>query len=310
MDTGNTIDTQGEANQPVGSVVENTEITETKPQVEATEEQEFYVDDSSDDQSASHTSGMTQAQAYAAFQKKKKQSAQRKEEINEGQKREQKLQSELDELKATVGSMVKGKAPTLEGCDYDEDAYQSQMKEYYAKPTAKQTKAEAKPQVTSNPANDEAEFYLYQREQELSKSIPDYDKAKANVVESFAKYNITDAGMAMNYLSTIAKQKKVDIAKVIVAMDKMPTILDDIIKAGSNDFEVADILEAAANKVKTRDKKRIDSKPEPEISNSGPIDNSAGTVNKLYKAWKDKPSLDNHKRYIAAKNKSKVKVKE
>ena len=62
----------------------------------------------------------------------------------------------------------------------------------------------------------------------------------------------------MNYLSNIARQKGVDIAKVVVAMQKMPHILNDILKAGSNDFAVADILEQAASKVKTREKKRID----------------------------------------------------
>jgi hypothetical protein len=303
MGTGNnTIETKDEVIQPDKVVVTDSEVTEAKPQAEATEDQEFYVDDSNGNQEESHKTGMTQAQAYAAFQKKKKQSAQRKEELDASQERETKLQRELDELKATVGSLTKGKAPTLEGCDYDESVYQSQMQEYYANPSPTKKK-DAKPEAKSNPANDEAEFYLYQSEQELSKVIPDYDQAKANVIESFARNNINDTGAAMNYLSNIAKQKKVDIAKVIVAMDKVPSILEDILKAGANDFAVADILEAAASKVKTRDKKRIDSKPEPEINNSGPIDNSAATVEKLRKAWLADSSLANHKRYMAAKNK-------
>ncbi len=306
MDTGNAIEPQSEVIQPVSSVVENTEVNESTPQDSSIEEQELYVDDSSDDQASSHKTEMTQAQAYAAFQKKKKQSAQRKEDLEASTAREHKLQSELDELKATVGSMTKGKAPTLEGCGFDEDAYQNQMKEYYSAPTATSKKKEAAPAATSNPANDEAEFYLYEREQALTKLIPDYEQAKTNVIGSFAQYGIKDSGAAMSYLANIARQKKVDIAKVVVAMDKMPHILDSIIKAGNNDFAVADILESAAGKVKTRDKKRIDSKPEPELNNNGPIDNSAMTVDKLYTAWRKEPNLANHKRYIAAKNKLKV----
>ena len=306
MDTGKAIEPQSEVIQPVDSVVENTEANGLTPQDPPIEEQELYVDDSSDDQASSHKTEMTQAQAYAAFQKKKKQSAQRKEDLEASTAREQKLQSELDELKATVGSMTKGKAPTLEGCGFDEDAYQNQMKEYYSAPTATSKKKEAAPVATSNPANDEAEFYLYEREQALTKLIPDYEQAKTNVIGSFAQYGIKDSGAAMSYLANIARQKKVDIAKVVVAMDKMPHILDSIIKAGNNDFAVADILESAAGKVKTRDKKRIDSKPEPELNNNGPIDNSAMTVDKLYTAWRKEPNLANHKRYIAAKNKLKV----
>lgn len=306
MDTGNTIETQSEVIQPVDSVVENAEANELTPQDSSTEEQELYVDDSSDDQSTSHKTDMTQAQAYAAFQKKKKQSAQRKEDLEAGAIREQKLQDELNELKATVGSMAKGKAPTLEGCDFDEDAYQIKMQEYYSAPEVKPTSKKAEPAQGNSPANDEAEFYLYEREQALTKLIPDYEQAKTNVIGSFAQYGIKDSNVAMNYLANIARQKKVDIAKVVVAMDKMPHILDSIIKAGNNDFAVADILESAAGKVKTRDKKRIDSKPEPELNNSGPIDNSTKAVDKLYDAWRKEPNLANHKRYIAAKNKLKV----
>ena len=295
---------QNEVIQPDEVVVTDSETTDAKPQADATEEQEFYVDDSSDDQDNSHKNEMSQAQAYAAFQKKKKQSAARKEELNASAIREQKLQDELNELKATVGKMSKGKAPTLDDCNWDEEAYQQKVKEYYSTPQASK-KEEAKPAAVNNPVNDEAEFYLYEKEQALSKAVPNYEQAKSNVVESFAKYNIADSNAAMNYLSNIAKQKKVDIAKVVVAMDKMPHILDSIVKAGNNDFAVADILEKAAGKVKTRDKKRIDSKPEPELNNSGPIDNSSAATTKAFKAWQAAPTLANHKRYLAAKNKSK-----
>ena len=129
---------QDEVIQPEEVVVTDSETTEAKPQAEATEEQELFVDDSSDDQSTSHKSEMTQAQAYAAFQKKKKQSAARKEELNASAVREQKLQDELNELKATVGKITKGKAPTLDECDWNEEVYQQKVKDYYLAPEAKQ----------------------------------------------------------------------------------------------------------------------------------------------------------------------------
>lgn len=292
---------QSEVIQPDEVVVTDSETTEAKPQAEATEEQELFVDDSSDDQSTSHKSEMTQAQAYAAFQKKKKQSAARKEELNASAVREQKLQDELNELKATVGKITKGKAPTLDDCGWDEEEYHKRYQAFHSTPETPQ-KAAAQPAAANNPVNDEAEFYLYEREQALAELVPNYDQAKTNVVESFAKYGITDSNGAMNYLSNIAKLKKVDIAKVVVAMDKMPHILDSIIKAGSNDFAVADILEKAAGKVKTRSKKRIDSKPEPELNNTGPIDNSSAATAKAFKTWQASPTLANHKRYLAAKN--------
>lgn len=304
MDTGNAIETKEEANQPVDSVVENTEATEAKPQAEATEEQELYVDDSSDGQESSHKNEMSQAQAYAAFQKKKKQSAQRKKDLEAEQEKANKLQAELDELKATVGKITKGKPPTLEQFDYDESQYQNAVKEYYSAPETTTTKAnKAEPEQASNPVNDEAEFYLYQREQELTKKVPGYDAAKSNVTEILAKKGLTDTSGAINYLSAISKQKGVDIAKVIFAIDKSPKIIDDLLAAGNNAFAVADILSNAESKVKTRSKKKIDSEPEPNITNSGAINSNSEKVNQARKKWIDNPSAANYNAYQSAKNK-------
>jgi len=303
MDTGNAIETKEEVIQPVDSVVENTEATKAKPQAEATEDQELYVDDSSDDQEDSHKNEMSQAQAYAAFQKKKKQSAKRKEELEASRKREELLQSKIEELEATVGKIVKGKPPSLEQFDYDEEEYQKAVVNYYANPEVKKQEKEQSQKDTANPVNDEAEFYLYQREQELSKLVPKYDEAKVNVEKSFEDVGIKDASVAFNYLANISKQKGVDVAKVIFAMDKSPKILKDIIAAGANDFAVADILASAESKVKTRSKKPIDSQPEPEIINSGAVNSSSEQINKARQKWIDNPSTANYNTYQAAKNK-------
>lgn len=246
---------------------------------------------------------MSQAQAYAAFQKKKKQSAQRKQELEASKLREEKLQAELDELKQTVGKIVKGEPPTLEQFDYDEDKYREAVKGYYSSPqgTEEKSNAEDKP---SNPANEEAEFYLYQREQELSKVLPGYEEAKQNVAELFNKTGvIKDNEMAFNYIASVSKQKGVDAAKVIFAISKNPVILDRIVAAGNNAFAVADILSEAESKVKTRAKVKIDSKPEPELTNSGPIDSSNEAVSKARKKWIDSPTKQNYDLYQKAKNK-------
>lgn len=304
METGNAIENKDEANQPVDSVVENTEATEAKPQAEATDEQEIYFDDSSDDQDISHKTEMTQAQAYAAFQKKKKQSAKRKEELEAEQERSSRLQRELEELKATVGQITKGKPPTLDQFDYDEEKYQQAVRDYYSAPETKPAKTKpAEQKQESNPVNDEAEFYLYQKEQELVKHIPDYEKAKAEVVESFDKYGVKDSNQALNYLSMISKQKGVDVAKVIFAINKSPGILDEIVNAGANDFAVADILVKAEGRVKTRSRKPIDSEPEPVITNSGKVNSNNEQVNQARQKWIDNPTSANYNAYQAAKKK-------
>ena len=301
MDTG----TQSEAETKQGdAVVAEPEAANAIPQADAGNDVEVYVEEGGDDQEISHKNEMSQAQAYAAFQKKKKQSAQRKQELDASQGREQKLQRELDELKTTVGNMVKGKPPTLDQFDYDESQYQTAVKEYYSEPAPQNKKAEENNQKVSNPANEEAEFYLYQREQELEKALPDYGQAKKVVADLFSKTGvIQDNDVAFNYIASVAKQKNIDAAKVIFAISKNPNILDDIVAAGSNAFLVADILTEAEKKVKTRAKVKIDSTPEPELTNSGPIDSSNEAVKKARQNWVSNPSEKNYALYQKAKTK-------
>ena len=299
----NTTEAQNEVVKPNDAVVADLETTEVKPQTEASELQEFYVEAEGDQEEQPKT-GMTQAQAYSAFQKKKKQSAQRKQELDASQDREQKLQRELDELKTTVGNMVKGKPPTLDQFDYDESQYQTAVKEYYSEPTPQNKKTEENNQKVSNPANEEAEFYLYQREQELEKALPDYGQAKKVVADLFSKTGvIQDNDVAFNYIASVAKQKNIDAAKVIFAISKNPNILDDIVAAGSNAFLVADILTEAEKKVKTRAKVKIESTPEPELTNSGPIDSTNEAVKKARQNWVNNPSEKNYTLYQKAKTK-------
>ena len=299
MELDKQTEAQSEAQQPTESLVDKVETSDSTPNETPNDEQELYVDDSSDDQSISHKTEMTRDQSYAAFQKKKKQSAKRKEELEAGAVREQKLQDELKAANAKIESMATVNPPTMDEVGYDEVIYREKMEEYLTKSKPSQQK-----QSQVSEVDDQAEFYLYEKELALTKLVPKYDEAKTELLESLSNNGIKPE-KGMNYLSNIARQKGVDIAKVVVAMQKMPHILNDILKAGNNDFKVADILEQAASKVKTREKKRIDSKPEPEISNSGPVDNIEAAKSKAYKTYQENPTLANHKAYLKIKNQTK-----
>ncbi len=299
MELENTIENENDANQPGEVVVTESEITEAKPQADATDEQEIFFDDSSDDQEESHKKEMSQAQSYAAFQKKKKQSAKRLIELNESKERESKLQRELNELKAEVGNITRGEMPDPLDFDDKHEHYEA-LKKWESK--APVEKAKAEPEAKAFVADEEAEFYLYQKEQELTKHIPGYTDAKANVVEALKKADLNPEA-SIDYLSQVARQKGVDIAKVFFAMDKSPKILNDLKAAGNNAFAIADILTVAEKKVKTRAKVAVESKPEPNITNSGPIDATSETIKKARKAWVDNPTNANFKLYQSAKNK-------
>lgn len=300
MDSGNnTLEIQEDAVQPDKVVVTESEATEAKPQAEATEQEEFYIEEEADQQQAN--TSMTKEQSYAAF-RKEKEKRQRKNDQLEAEKAErEKIQRELDELRATVGSIKKGSPPTLEQFDYDESKYENAVKEYYSAPQAK-TKAKAQ-EETQAPSNDEADFYLYQREQDLAEKMPQYNEAKQGFINKLkSQYNEPNADNALAFLSEIARHKKVDIAKAIAAMNQVPSLIGDLYSANNNAIVIGDILEKAAKKVKVRSHKSIDTKPEPEINNSGPIDNATGTIAKLRAEWvKDSSNTAKYSAYMNAK---------
>ena len=137
-------------------MVADTESTEAKPQAEATEPQEFYVDEEADQKQAEH--GMSQAQSYAAFQKEKEKRKKKQLEIDKGNNERAAMQATIDELQATVGKITKGAPPTLESCDYDESQFAQKMQEYYSSPGKSAQQEAAKPEAQKSVQNEEAEF--------------------------------------------------------------------------------------------------------------------------------------------------------
>ena len=300
MDSGNTPEIKEEVAQPDETVVVDSEATKATPQAEATEETELYIEEEADQEQAKH--GMSQSQSYAAFQKEKEKRKKKQLEIDEGKTERAAMQATIDKLQETVGKITKGAVPTLESCDFDESQYATKMQEYYSTPGKPAKQEAATPQAQNNVQNDEAEYSLYQQEQALTKELPDYEEAKASFMNTVkSKYGVKDPSATVAMIADISKQTNVDAAKVIYAMNKIPALIGEL-NSCNNPFAMAKVLEKAASKIKSRVKVPITTQPEPEINNTGPIDNSSGTVAKLYKAWQENSSLDNYKRYMKAKN--------
>lgn len=292
-----------EDKQPVEDVKDSTEEAEASSQAEGNSDLELYVDEDDGDQKKPN---MSQEQAYAAFRKEQGKRKEKQKIIDAEKERAEKLQRELDDLKGVVGKLTKGEPPTMEDCGFDEVEFQSKTREYYS---SKSDDVEIKPDKgSSQTANDEAQFYLYQKEQDIMSVMPSYSESKERVREHLEASGIGNTEQAFEYLSEIARQKGVDIARSIVAIDKNPSIINDLIKAGNSQIITADIIERASSKVKTRSKKSIDSQPEPNLNNKGPIDHSSAQVQKLREAWVANSNKSTYAAYKAAKDKLNAKV--
>lgn len=294
----NMADTQNEVTQPVDAVVADAEEI-SSPQTDDVET-ELYVETEGDHEQPK--TNMSHEQAYAAFRSEKEKRQRKNEELQRERDERERLERELNELKGTVGKLTKGEPPTLESCDYDEALYQKKVQEYYSPSEAKQPEVkQEQQQQQSNPELDQAEFYLYQSEQELSKQLPDYEQNKSELVEKIKQFGGND--QTMIYLANIAKQAGVDIAKANVAMNKNPSLLMELNTAAqtNNQFAIADVLKKAASKVQTRQRKPIDTQPEPSINSSGPIDNNAATIKKAQDKYAETGNIQDFRALQAAK---------
>lgn len=301
MDSGKSTETEDQTIQPVDVVVTDTEETKVKPQTEETEGLELYVEEENGDQQKPKGT-MTQAQAYAAFQKEKQKRKDKQEQIDKDAIEKQELRDKLKALEKTVGNITRGEMPDF--YDYeDKHKYYEALKAWES--SGVEQKQETKQQNQASPADEQTEFYLYQKEQEISKVLPDYENIKAEALKVFQQSNLSP-DQSLSYLSGIAAQKGVDIAKVVVAIKTNPKIVQDLLNAGANQFLIGDILESAANKVKTRSKKSIDTKPEPSINNSGPVNSFSAEVEAARDAWVKNPNVANHAKYKRAKDKAKA----
>lgn len=290
LESGDMSEMDTETNPP-GEVVATKPEETAQPQGGDTDDVEVYIDEEGDQQEQPKTS-MTQAQAYAAWKEEKDKRKRKNEELKKEREERERLEREVRELKDAVGSITKGKPPTMADCDFDEEVFQQKTREYYSSPEAKKEIRDDRQPEQSVQTDDVAEFYLYQKEQELSKALPGYDEAKSKLVEKFRQYGGNDG--TVSALAGIARNANVDIAKAIFAMSASDNLVMELNQAvgTGNQFAIAEILNKAAGKVKTRQRKPIDTKPEPDVKSSGPIDNRSKAIQKARQEWVDATGSD------------------
>ena len=300
----NMAEMQNEVTQPVDVVVTDTEET-SSPQT-GDEEMELYIE-AEGDQSEEPKTNMSQEQAYAAFRKEKEKRQRKNEELEAAANREKELLDRLAKLEGTVGGIAKGAPPTLESCDWDEQLFAQKMQEYYAPKSESQKPVEQQKPSAQQHSNDEDDFYLYQKEQELSKSIPTYEQEKAGLIEQFKHYGGNEQNIA--HLTSIGRQRGVDVAKAFVGLNKNPSLVRELSEAYAtqNPFALADVLAKAEKKVHLQARKPLDTQPEPTIPNGGRIDNLQAAVEKAKDAWIKDGSIANYNAYKAAQKAAKAK---
>ena len=298
----NMAEMQNEIDQPNNGVAP--ELEENTPPQGDTEEMELYIE-AEGDQTEEPKTNMSQEQAYAAFRKEKEKRQRKNEELEAAAKREKELLDRLAKLEGTVGGIAKGAPPTLESCDWDEQLYTQKMQEYYAPKSESQKPAEQTKQTAQQHSNDEDDFYLYQKEQEISKSIPTYEQEKAGLIEQFKQYGGNEQNIA--HLTSIGRQRGVDVAKAFVGLNKNPSLVRKLSEAYAtqNPFALADVLAEAEKKVRLQARKPLDTQPEPTIPNGGAIDNHSAAIRKATEKYAETGRIEDFRALQAARKAAK-----
>lgn len=262
-----------------------------------------FVEDEDEPKQTSNENDQLMKQR-AAFAKSKQKQREEKEKREAAEKEARELRERLERLEANQADIQKGKPPTLASCDYDEEAYEQKIRDYYSQPAKKDAPKTAAKDEQIKP-DDESEFYHYQKASDLRSKLPNYDELEVKAKKNLEKFGNPD--IVINNISRIAMQKGIDVAKAIAAFGMSESMVDELAKAAgtNNQFAIADVIEKAAKRIQPRTSKKIDTQPEPTINSSGPIDNSAKAVEKARQAWIDNGTAANYNAYKAAKKAAK-----
>lgn len=259
----NMAEMQNEVAQPVDVVVADAEET-SSPQT-GDEEMELYIE-AEGDQAEEPKDGLDEeAKLRAAIIKKDRQ---RKEERD----KRIALEKELAEVSARVNAIEKGPRPSPYDFDSEEDFY-SALDEWNGK-GAKAQKQDDQPSQNQTFQNSvDEQVYLELSEEKLTKLVPDYAKQKSGLVEQFKQYGGNEQNIA--HLTSIGRQRGVDVAKAFVGLNKNPSLVRELSEAYAtqNPFALADVLAKAEQKVRLQARKPIDTQPEPDVG-SGAVKSS------------------------------------
>ena len=190
-------------------------------------------------------------------------------EIRERNKRVKELEAQLAATKPKEETPTLGAKPTLEGCDYDGEAYEKQLDEWYLQKKeveAKENEIKAQKQNEAKAWESKVQGYTEQRDK---MKAPDYDDAESVVMDLF---NETQQGMII--------QGANNSAALVYALGKNPTkakelaSIKDPVKFAWEASKLEGTMKATTRKPR--------SKPERTVKGSATLSGSTdGTLEKL-----------------------------
>lgn len=280
-------DTELEVSQPAGGLAASAEEIGGDANATDTDEPGFEIEGEDRHEGSNDDVELRRRKAAFAKQKQKAKEAKAREE-QERVKREA-LERELAELKQQVGQLRVGPKPTYESCGYDDAAYEQKLADWIASGGNKQQQAPTQQHPQSQASYEldpEIEFEHEEAVSVIKKAgVSDYDDKSAALDAA-----ITEIGMSPSVvrgqLRQLCSLAGIDSGKAEYMLGRNTAVVTELANAKSQQ-QVKRILQREADKLKLRQKQKLDVKPEPSISSSGSVGNLDKQIERARNAWRD-----------------------
>ena len=225
----------------------------------------------------------------AAFAKQKQKAKEAKAREDAAIAESQRLKQELEDLKSQVGQLKVGPEPTYESCGYDDELFKQRMKEYLltanGKPQAQASQAQAQRQAEYEPDLD-VEFEHDESVAAIKKAgVSDYDDKSAALDSAIAELGMNPS-VVRGQLRQLCSLADIDSGKAEYMIGRNPSVVAELASAKSQP-QLKRILKREAEKLKLRQKQKIDTKPEVSIQSSGPLGSLDKQLQKARLAWQN-----------------------
>lgn len=300
----NSVQSEVEDIQPVDAVPAEAE-EQIPAQDQDTEQSEVYVEGEGDQE---QPKGMSQSQLRAAWKKEKTKRQAYADEVKQLKDEVSQLKGRIDPLETSVTSVARGPKPDPFEYSSKEEFYEAlETWEKSGKPEARTQEPAQKQAQQGVQLTEDQDFSLYQAETSLKEKVPGYDEAKDRAIGHLqrafgvgSEYDIGAALVQSTYMFGL------DPAKIFFALDKLPQEAQKLAFASKDPRVLRETLQELEGKVKLRERVKADTKPEPTINSSGPIDPFSEQLKKAREDYANNPTIENHKKLQAVRKRSKA----
>jgi hypothetical protein len=264
-------DAELDVNQPAGGLAASVEEIGGDANATDTDELGFEIEGEGDHETPNEDVELKRRKAAFAKQKQKAREAKAREDAAIAES--QRLKQELEDLKSQVGQLKVGPKPTYEACGYDDAVYEQKLADWIANGGNKQQQqAQQQQQRQQSQASYELDPEIeFEHEEAVSAiknaGVSDYDDKLAALDGAISELGLVPS-VVRGQLRQLCSLAGIDSGKAEYMLGRNTAVVAELAGAKSQQ-QVKRILQREADKLKLRQKQKLDVKPEVSIPSSG-----------------------------------------